>query len=57
MNKLFTEKDSPYIHRRSDRSDKTVSKFCDANSAEVRRMIGLALEEAVKTATQNHLQW
>ena len=43
-----------------ERSGKTVSKFCETsqrkpNRAEVRRMIGLALEEAIKTAMQNHV--
>ena len=43
-----------------ERDDKTVSKFCETsqrkpNRAEVRRMIGLALEEAIKTAMKNHV--
>ena len=43
-----------------DRSEKTVSKFQetglrDPDRREVRQMIGLVLEEAVKTAMQNHV--
>ena len=43
-----------------ERGDKTVSKFCETsqrkpNRAEVRRMIGLALEEVIKTTMQNHV--
>ena len=44
-----------------DRSEKTLSKFQetrlrDPDRREVRQIIGLTLEEAVKTAIQNHLQ-
>ena len=43
-----------------DRSEKTISKFQeiglrDPDTREVRQMIGLALEEAVKTTMQNHV--
>ena len=42
-----------------ERSERTVSKFHparkDPTREEVRRMIGMALEEAVKTVTRNHV--
>ena len=49
-----------YTEEVIERSDNTVSKFCETsqrkpNRAEVRRMIGHALQEAIKTAMQNHI--
>ena len=50
-----------YTEEVIERSDKTMSKFCETSQrkpsrAEVRQMIGLALEEeAIKTAMQNHV--
>ena len=43
-----------------ERSDDTVSKFCEIsqrkpNREDVRRMIGHALKEAIKTTMQNHV--
>ena len=59
--KTRSRKDSTYVTEEViERSDNTESKFCDTserkpNRPEVRWMIGHALQEAIKTAMQNHV--